>query len=228
MQVLAILFLASAKVIGQEQGECSINSLEWKKIVTEKSINLKGINRIDLRGNKMIENNWYDTTFLDPIGKSMVSTHIFKKFNTAWGIDTIGTPFMIYYQNGLSERPEAGNWLDSHIFTISTGEPIDIDWHTIVIASFHHLGFQIFFEGNYFKSRMFLAVGDKGTEFIKPYSEKLFQSRDNGTVKGKLISAYYLNEFECDLKKMFEFDHDIDEVEIIIEYEYNISDLKTN
>ncbi len=206
------------------QNASSIDSLEWKEIQIIDDVNLESIKRIDDKENKTIKKFWYNTIIDTSIGKCTVS---FSDTNIVMGLnskdnfnisDTKVTPFIIYYQNGLTEKPQSGTWFDAQYFKADTGEPGDWDWHTLGVMTVIPIGFQIFFEDNYFKSRMFLANKNDNLGFFKPYKEALLQNTKNGFVKGRLISEYYLSGLDKIQKRLFM--DNLKKIKIVIEYEY--------
>lgn len=222
----SIIFVLILLTLNYSKGQdaCSIDSLEWKEIQTIDYIVLEGIRRIDDKENNTIKKFWYNAEIDNSIGKCTVS---FSDTNFVIGLnsednfnisDTIVTPFLIYYQNGLTEKPQSGTWFDVHYFKSDTGEPVDWDWHTIVVMSPFRFGFQIFFQDNYFKSRMFIPSKSESSRLIKPDKENLIQNTKDGFVKGQLISEYDLSGLDKIQKRFFR--DNLKEIKIQIEYEY--------
>jgi len=228
ISVLITLILSTIQNYSFGQDASSIDSLNWNEIQIESGIQLEDIKRLDNRENRTIEKFWYYTLIDTSIGKCTVrfkNSNINKILNSKefFNIaDTVATPFIICYQNGLTEKPQAGTWFDPHYFYSDTGKSGNWDWHTIVITTVLPLGFQIYFEDNYFKSRMFLASDEKSSGFLIPIKEKLFQNTHNGIVKGKLISIYNIAELDRIQKRLFT--SGLEKIEITIEYEYKLTD----
>ena len=176
--ITLILSIVQNYSIGQYSTSC--NTLKWKKVHIHPDIQLQDINRIDKKKNKTIGKFWDKSINDMSIGKCTVSfknstinsvLNSEKSFNIP---DSTATPFIIYYQNGLTDKPQAGTWFDTEYFDANTVNPIDFDWHTLVVMTYIPFGFQIYFDDNYFKSRMYIAGKEKSVVFLTPTTEELF------------------------------------------------------
>lgn len=201
-----------------------INELEWKKVTVVKENDLDNLFRFEKSNSPTIK-EFMGIIFESSSGKCVVTfkdCKINNVLNSPDGYnipDSVSTPFFIYYQAGLNEQPEAGSW-DEQIFSSvvsGTDKPSGVNWHTIVITGLLPIGFQIFFEDNHFKSRMFLGIGTEKPTFITPLEENLVISKTDKYERGNLLANFDLSKVPS-LSDSF-IGEKLGEITVGIEYE---------
>ena len=97
---------------------------------------------------------------------------------------------------------------------------MEIDLHTLTVNTLIPLGFQIFFENDYFSSRMFTNSEDEKDAFLYPINQTLKQEIIENKVKGILKAEYKFSEKDSWQKREL---HQLGELfEVEIEYQYNM------
>jgi len=182
--------------LGQEIN--GIDSLEWKVFENVKNLHTESINRIAEQSNKITDLFWFDD---ESIGKCVVSftpAEFNRKLNLAFNIeDSTSTPFKINFRWFHYDKPEDGSNFEKSYFISDSLANSEIDLHTLTINNVIPLGFQIYFENNYFSSRMFTDDENEIPQYFYPVNQTLMQETTEFNVKGILMAEYNFsgNEF---------------------------------
>jgi hypothetical protein len=187
-----------------------VDSLVWKKskMVDElKQLNLSRIENLNSNGVK----EFWENSMNETVGKCVVSilgSNINRVLNSSDGYnikDSISTPFFVYYQSDLSEKPEAGSWYENTylILDTTTRKTLSKDWHTIVITGVLPFGFQIYFENEQFKSRMFIYSNEDELIYLIPIEENLLQLKSSSKENCTLLAKYNLPGGQNEIENVF-------------------------
>jgi hypothetical protein len=222
IRIILTLFLLNSIIcitIGQEIS--GIDRLEWKSIEHVKGLNTESINRIEAKRHEINEILWYDE---ESIGKCVVnfqSIGFNRKINQALQVkDTISTPFKINFRWFLADIPEDGSSFEKNYFISDSLTDAEIDLHTLTINNIIPIGFQIYFENNYFSSRMFTDSENGTVQYFYPINQLLKQEIFQNQVQGILSAQYKFTELDSwqnrELHELGEF------FEVEIQYQYKM------
>ncbi|MBK8851802.1 MAG: hypothetical protein IPN73_16860 [Saprospiraceae bacterium] len=216
---LVILILLNFKTIGQIISDA--DKLEWKVIDNAQNLQTKSIDRIGQYSDDLINYLWYDEESIGKCAVSFNSMDFNKNLNQAFQFeDTISTPFKINFRWFLDDKPEDGSSFEKNYFISDTLDSVEIDLHTLTVNTLIPLGFQIFFENDYFSSRMFTNSEDEKDAFLYPINQTLKQEIIENKVKGILKAEYKFSEKDSWQKREL---HQLGELfEVEIEYQYNM------